>query len=84
MREILDFIKYIFFLCVTLAVLVIAIFLPLSCAESCIENAVWNEGIHQDCGGHWEYEQAIGHYFETNYIYCCDKCGAREEFLHIR
>lgn len=27
------------------------------------------------CGGHWEYQQAVGHQVYTGYIYKCDKCG---------
>ena len=43
----------------------------------------WNNGYHQ-CGGKWVYEQAVGHRYSTNYIYRCDKCGIREEFLEYR
>jgi len=35
----------------------------------------YNNGIHKDCGGHWVYENAVGHRFTTNFIYHCDKCG---------
>ena len=35
----------------------------------------YNNGIHKDCGGHWVYENAVGHRFSTNFIYHCDKCG---------
>ena len=44
----------------------------------------WNNGIHKDCGGHWQYEQAVGHLYSTNYIYVCDKCNVRETFLEMR
>ena len=39
----------------------------------------YNNGIHKNCGGHWVYESAIGHYYTTNYIYHCDKCGMTVE-----
>lgn len=46
-----------------------------------IDKENWNNGIHADCGGHWQYEQAIGrHYSGTDYIYVCDKCQYRETF----
>lgn len=38
------------------------------------QNDVYNGGIHAECGGHWEYSQAVGHYNSTNYLYICDNC----------
>ena len=35
----------------------------------------YNNGICQLCGGKYVYQQAVGHRYETNYIYRCDKCG---------
>ena len=35
----------------------------------------YNNGICHDCGGEYKYDQAVGHYFDTTYIYKCDKCG---------
>ncbi len=32
------------------------------------------------CGGHWEYQQAVGHQTTTGYIYKCNKCGDLKEF----
>lgn len=46
--------------------------------------AVWNDGYHENCGGTWEYEQAVGHRYSTHYIYICDKCGMRYEFNDLR
>lgn len=34
----------------------------------------WNNG-YCECGGHWVYEEAIGHAYTTTYMYRCDKCG---------
>ena len=46
-----------------------------------IDKDNWNNGIHADCGGHWQYEQAIGqHWTGTDYVYVCDKCQYRETF----
>lgn len=41
----------------------------------------WNNG-YCSCGGRWEYQQAVGHRYDTDYIYKCDKCGKIEEFEH--
>jgi hypothetical protein len=43
----------------------------------------WNNG-YCECGGKWEYQQAIGHQYTTNYQYKCDKCGKIEEFGKLR
>ena len=34
----------------------------------------WNNG-YCECGGHWVYEQAVGHAYRTSYLYRCDECG---------
>ncbi len=34
----------------------------------------WNNG-YCECGGHWVYEQAVGHAHRTSYVYRCDECG---------
>lgn len=39
----------------------------------------WNGG-YCSCGGAWRYQQAIGHRFETTFLYQCDKCGKTKEF----
>lgn len=43
----------------------------------------WNDG-HCDCGGIWEYEQAVGHRSSTSYIYVCGNCGRRIEIHEVR
>ena len=35
----------------------------------------WNNGICSECGGHFQYQQAIGQMYFTRYIYLCDGCG---------
>lgn len=45
--------------------------------RGCDGNNQYNNG-YCPCGGHWQYQQAIGRgkYNEyTDYIYKCDKCG---------
>ena len=34
-----------------------------------------NDGICKECGGQYEFVQAVGHKFDTSYIYKCNKCG---------
>ena len=46
------------------------------------DDKLWNNG-HCECGGTWEYEQAVGHRSSTSYIYVCDKCGKRIEMYNI-
>lgn len=38
------------------------------------EEKDWNNG-YCECGGHWVYEQAVGHAYGTSYLYKCDECG---------
>lgn len=61
---------------------IVCIVLLIICWLGCtISDSVnWNYGIHDGCGGHWVYEQAVGHRFGTDYMYKCDKCGYRHEF----
>jgi len=43
----------------------------------------WNNG-YCECGGHFEYEQAVGHQYSTSYIYKCDSCGKHIEVWQER
>lgn len=38
----------------------------------------YNSGVCK-CGGNYVYSQAIGHQYDTDYIYICDKCGSMVE-----
>lgn len=51
--------------------LIIAIFIM----RSCISNNLWDNGICSYCGGHYKFQQAIGHRNYTSYMYICDTCG---------
>lgn len=44
--------------------------------------AIWNNG-YCECGGHWAYEQAVGHIYHTTYVYHCDTCGKRIEISYL-
>lgn len=48
------------------------------------DNKLWNNGHCPTCGSEWEYEQAVGHYYSTSYMYVCNKCGKRIEISEIR
>lgn len=43
--------------------------------RSCTSESTWNNGICSYCGGHYKFQQAIGHLYFTDYMYTCDKCG---------
>lgn len=49
-----------------------------SCMKHVDKNE-YNDGICQKCGGHLEYEQAVGHQYFTTYMYKCENCGKRIE-----
>jgi hypothetical protein len=36
----------------------------------------YNDGVCKACGGHYVYEQAVGHMYGTSYLYRCDGCDA--------
>lgn len=59
-------------------ILLIILYLMRSCAS---ENT-WNNGICSYCGGHYKFQQAIGHQYSTDYMYTCDKCGHSIEVAH--
>ena len=47
------------------------------------DEKAWNNG-RCECGGHFEYEQAVGHQYSTSYIYTCDSCGKHIEIWEER
>ena len=47
------------------------------------DNQLWNNG-HCECGGKYEYEQAVGTRYGTNYIYKCTMCDKRIQLNEIR
>lgn len=42
---------------------------------SCNSSNTYNNGICKICGGNYQFYQAVGHQYFTNYLYECDKCG---------
>ena len=59
--------------------IMIAILMVLLFIFKCINATSWNNG-YCSCGGKWIYQQAIGHTYNTYYLYECDKCGKQYEF----
>ena len=43
----------------------------------------WNNGIHIDCGGEYQFSSATNYRGSKAYYYTCDKCGHTEEFSAI-
>ena len=43
----------------------------------------WNNGIHVDCGGEYQFSSATNWHGSKDYYYTCDKCGHTEEFSSI-
>ena len=52
----------------------IAIFIIFSFIANIAGSIQYNDGICS-CGGTFKYEQAVGHRYNTTYLYICDKCG---------
>ena len=43
--------------------------------QSCSSSNNYNNGVCRVCGGHYEFQNTVGHAYTTNYVYKCDKCG---------
>jgi predicted nucleic acid-binding Zn ribbon protein len=72
------------FLVVPVSVLIlIAIFVIFYYISGNIEKNKWNNG-YCECGGTWQYQQAIGHQSYTKFLYKCDNCGKMREFSEYR
>ena len=61
-----------------------ALFFGVSKISEKQDEKCWNNGRCDVCGGTWNYEQAVGHKYETSYIYVCDNCGKRIEISEMR
>lgn len=58
------------FIALLILLIIIVLFI-----QSCASNNLYNNGICRICGGNYEFYQAVGHQYFTNYLYKCDKCG---------
>ena len=55
--------------------LLVMIMVVLLIMECCHSDNLYNDGTCSYCGGEYEYSQAVGHKYTTNYIYICKQCG---------
>lgn len=56
------------------AIIIFAVIFSVTKLTKVSDRNNWNDG-HCECGGDWVYEQAVGHYYSTTYLYHCDNCG---------
>lgn len=49
-------------------------------AEQKNDSNRWNNGIHIDCGGAYQFSSATDWRGSKTYYYTCDKCGHTEHF----
>ena len=68
------------------SIVILAITFGLTCGmyhecSSAIDR--WNNGVHIDCGGTYQFSGATKYRASTSYYYTCDKCGHTEEFPSI-
>lgn len=68
---------------VIFVVILIIVAFVVSCIEHIGDESKYNNGICKSCGGHYEYQEAVGHRFDTDYIYRCDKCGKIIEISYV-
>lgn len=68
---------------IAVVALVAGLALMIGHAEESGDDTRWNNG-HCVCGGEWKYEQAVGHRYDTTYIYVCDECNKRIELFEMR
>lgn len=52
-------------------------------AEQKSDSNRWNNGVHIDCGGAYQFSSATDWRGSKTYYYTCDKCGHTEQFFSI-
>lgn len=52
-------------------------------ADAATEKDCWNNGIHIDCGGEYQFTGATNWRGSKDYYYTCNKCGHTEEFNRL-
>lgn len=65
---------------ILVALILLIMFLWVQC-EAAISNVEFNDGICS-CGGQYQYGNAVGHRYGTDYVYICDKCGKTIEISY--
>ena len=66
-----------------IVLIIVGVCIGLRSLEKKSDEKIYNNGICTECGGHYEYEQAVGHREDTTYIYKCNKCDNRIEVHYI-
>ena len=80
--RIFSVISWLFGVLVTIAIVIaIAVILDIGIdkVDEYTATQKFNNGICTECGGHYVFVQAIGHYFGSDYMYECDQCGKHIE-----
>lgn len=65
--------------------LFLSLLIGFLCSYMLIENdnlqeEIWNNGIHAECNGEWEFTNGSYYKGKTYYFYKCDKCDKVVEF----
>ena len=69
---------------INIAIVIIGVIFGCIIIGKIHDDRLWNNGHCPACGSEWEYEQAVGHYYSTSYMYVCNKCGRRIEISDVR
>lgn len=69
---------------INIAIVIVGVIFGCIIIGKIYDDKLWNNGHCPVCGSEWEYEQAVGHYYSTSYMYVCNKCGKRIEIDEVR
>lgn len=69
---------------INIAIVIIGVIVGCIIIGKIHDDRLWNNGHCPACGSEWKYEQAVGHYYSTSYMYVCNKCGRRIEIDEMR
>lgn len=67
---------------VIILAIVLALLADISVERAKIEE--YNNGVCKQCGGKYEFFQAVGHQYSTAYVYKCRQCGKMLELSEAR
>lgn len=62
-------------LCVVSFILMFVCVIGTNVSDSSESRAIYNNGIHAEDGGHWEFKSMATWRGLDTYVYECDKCG---------
>ena len=55
--------------------ILVGILILLIIINSIISADKFNNGVCRVCGGRYEFKNAVGHRYTTEYVYVCKQCG---------